>query len=682
MGHVEDWKNKLIDLSRRNNLLYFRQTKRGTLPISYPDIESIFDRLVLKSKTFEFYLPPEEEDNEEKNEIKISSQQPTVPFQHNQLVSDNYPRKELEKTLKNLRTRSQSDYIERGVRILHASFGMLVWKEKGNAEEIYSPLLLVPIELGRESINDPYTVKVPSVEEEIILNPALQAKLKKDFDITLPPLPEDWENHGLNGYFDTLHEFFKRSGWKVEQAVEIGLFSFHKLVIYKDLSENFNILSLHKLIQAIAGIKDLQLVLDALPEEKEVDKIEKPQQTYQVLDADSSQRTSIEYALRGQSFVMQGPPGTGKSQTIANIIAECIARGKTVLFVSDKMAALDVVHKRLNQVKLSSFCLELHSSKANKREVVNELKRCLEQQEHARNLPSNLDFEKMQSMRENLNNYVISLHETRTGLERSVYQVLGSLSKLETIPFVPIELSDVASITPKRLSYLEGLVTQLKNVWQVAEEQNFPWKGYKGTVYNLQIRMELIALLDGLLRTMDKLNKEAFKISAELGLDEPTTIDRVRWLVSITQLLSDTLKPEKDWMVKSDLDSLINESENNKKFFEWRSTKRSYLSDKYADSLYNLSIYTSSTLTNQLNDLKSLIKLQRPEEEDLLSKRQEIIDFLSFTSDCSEIWLSDFNELALNFGFPTDGINIDQVKRLAQIAIECFSQDKPETRLV
>ncbi len=198
MGHVEDWKNKLIDLSHRNNLLYFRQTKRGTLPISYPNIESIFDELVMKSKTFKFYLPPEEEDNAEKNEIRLSPQQLKVPFQHYQLVSDNYPRKELEKTLKNLRTRSQSDYIERGVRILHATFGMLSWKEKGYADEIYSPLLLVPIELGRESINDPYTVRVPSVEEEIILNPALQAKLKKDFEITLPPLPEEWENQGLN----------------------------------------------------------------------------------------------------------------------------------------------------------------------------------------------------------------------------------------------------------------------------------------------------------------------------------------------------------------------------------------------------------------------------------------------------------------------------------------------------
>ena len=375
---------------------------------------------------------------------------------------------------------------------------------------------------------------------------------------------------------------------------------------------------------------------------------------------------------------MQGPPGTGKSQTIANIIAECIARGKTVLFVSDKMAALDVVHKRLSQVKLSSFCLELHSSKANKREVVNELKRCLEQQEHARNLPSNLDFEKMQSMRENLNNYVVSLHEIRMGLERSVYQVLGALSKLEAIPFFPVELNDVSSITPKRLSNLEGLIVQLKNVWQVAEETNFPWKGYKGSVYNLQTRMELISILDNLLRTMDKLKKETFTISAELGIDTPTTIDRVKWLVSITQLLSDTLKPERDWVVKSDLSSLINESENYKKFFEWRSTKRSYLSDKYKDSLFNLPIYTSNTLTNQLNDLKSLIKLNRPEEGNLLSKRQELIDFLSMTADYSEIWISDCNELAQNFGFTTEAMNIDQAKRLAQIAIECFSQEKPE----
>ena len=97
-----------------------------------------------------------------------------------------------------------------------------------------------------------------------------------------------------------------------------------------------------------------------------------------ILDADSSQHEAIEAVKRGAHLVIDGPPGTGKSQTIANIIAECLAAGKTVLFVSEKTAALDVVKRRLDECGLGDFCLELHSHKANKREVVAELGRCLD----------------------------------------------------------------------------------------------------------------------------------------------------------------------------------------------------------------------------------------------------------------------------------------------------------------
>ena len=116
----------------------------------------------------------------------------------------------------------------------------------------------------------------------------------------------------------------------------LGLFNFQKLVIYKDLESNAQLVTQHPIIRAIAGIKEEGLILSDLPDEKDVDKIELPAKTYQVLDADSSQRVSIEYALRGQSFVMKGPPGTGKSQTIANIIAECIANGKSVFLSATK----------------------------------------------------------------------------------------------------------------------------------------------------------------------------------------------------------------------------------------------------------------------------------------------------------------------------------------------------------
>ena len=237
--------------------------------------------------------------------------------------------------------------MERGVRILYAAFGRLNWIDSETKETVHSPLVLVPLELTRETIRKPFEISVPPVEEEAIVNPALQVKLKTDFKIDLPIEPEDWETISLADYFAAVAQAVKQMGWTVESTVDLGLFSFHKLVIYKDLESNADLVTQHPIIRAIVGIKDEKLVLDQLPEEKDVDKIELPEKTYQVLDADSSQRVSIEYALRGQSFVMQGPPGTGKSQTIANIIAESIAHGKSVLFVSDKMAALEVVYKRL-----------------------------------------------------------------------------------------------------------------------------------------------------------------------------------------------------------------------------------------------------------------------------------------------------------------------------------------------
>ena len=331
---IEDWKSRLIDLSRRNNLLYYRRTKRGNLHVSSPSPQEIFNRLVLKHKKIEFYLPPEEPE-ESAGENHVSSTLVVPSFAEgpssSQLVCNDATRKDLEKTLKNLHTRSLSDYRERGVRILHAAFGKVIWKEN-ETDEVESPLLIVPIELDRESVQDPYTISVPPVEDEVILNPALKVKMQRDFHVEFPPLPEEWEVNSLDSYFNDVARIFRSSGWKIQQNLEIGLFSFHKLVIYNDLESNAALIVQNPLIRAIAGLKDCNLVLDSLPEEPEVDKIEKPEQTFQVLDADSSQRIAIQYAITGQSFVMQGPPGTGKSQTIANIISECIAKRKNCSF--------------------------------------------------------------------------------------------------------------------------------------------------------------------------------------------------------------------------------------------------------------------------------------------------------------------------------------------------------------
>jgi hypothetical protein len=677
MRRIEDWKSRLIDLSRRNNLLYFKPSKRGNLSVSRPNMETIFNRLVIRKRKLEFWYPPEEsEDHNSTLSFLIGKSHPAA----NQLVCEGIDRTDLEKVLKNLNRRSLLDYRERGVRILHAAFGMLVWKEKETSEEVRSPLVLVPIELARDSFREPFYLSVPPVEEEAVLNPALQVKLKTDFKIELPPLPEYWEYQSLTDYFSAVTKIATELGWRVEATVEIGLFSFHKLVIYRDLDVNAELVKQHPIIRAIAGIKDIQLTKDSLPEEKDVDPIQPPEKTFQVLDADSSQRVSIEYALRGQSFVMQGPPGTGKSQTIANIIAECIAQGKSVLFVSDKMAALEVVFKRLREVGLSSFCLELHSSKANKQEVVAELKRCLDEQLVPRKLPSTPDFEKMTALRDKLNNYVISLHNKRPELQKSAYEILGQISSLECVPYVQIEMPHPGSLTPQKMHELETLMYRLKSVWQVVEEPDFPWRGYRGDHYDVEVRSELSTVLANLISTIDSLKLESGKFANQLGLNTPPAFDRVKWLIEIGRLLMESPKPEASWVTHPNLDQLVSEAETHLATSEWCKATRSRLLERYNSAFFSLSLTRSAEFEEALSTINKLIRQANIEESELLKKRENLLDFAKNTQVLSEKWNEKSRQLAQMLGLPTENLAPERVKQLSRIALLCFSEDKPESQ--
>ena len=677
---IEDWKSRLIDLSRRNNLLYFKPSKRGNLSVSSPNMETIFNKLVLRKGHLEFWYPPESDVSKRQypSSSKLSSfnekNRPTAK----QLVCKETSRTDLEKILKNLQRRSLSDYRERGVRILHAAFGMLVWKDKETSEEVRSPLVLVPIELTRKSFRKPFAISVPPIEEEAVLNPALQVKLKTDFQVELPPLPEYWESQSLLNYFNAVTQFADELGWRVEAIVEVGLFSFHKLVIYNDLDTNAGIIAQHPIIRTIAGAKEEESETISLPEEKDVENMRPPKKNFQVLDADSSQQVSIEYALRRQSFVMQGPPGTGKSQTIANIIAECIAQGKSVLFVSDKMAALEVVSKRLREVGLSSFCLELHSSKANKREVVAELKRCLDEHLVPRKLPSPHEFEKLTLLRDSLNNYVVSLHQKRVNLQKSAYDVLGELSSLECVPFVAVELPSVGSLTPQGMLELENLMARLKSVWQVMEEPDFAWRGYRGSEYNVEVRAEVSTVLGDLVSTIEALKLEARKFANQLGLDTPSTFEQVIWLIKIGHLLLESPKPEASWVMHPNLDKLISEAESYLAMFEWCKATRSRLLERYNDALFGLALSTSEELEAVLSAIDKLLLHSGIEESELLEKRVELLDFAKHTQVLYAKWSKMSWQLSQMLGLPNENLTPDRVRQSSHIALLCFSEDKPD----
>jgi hypothetical protein len=680
---IEDWKSRLIDLSRRNNLLYFKPRKRGNLSVSSPSMEKLFNKLVLRKRHLEFWYPPEEHGVPElqlQSNANFSFLTEKASPTAKQLVCEETSRTDLEKILKNLHRRSLSDYRERGVRILHIAFGMLVWKEKETGEEVRSPLILVPIELTRKSFRKPFDISVPPIEEEVVLNPALEVKLKKDFEVELPHLPEYWESQSLLNYFSAVTQVANELGWGVETTVEIGLFSFHKLVIYNDLDTNAGVITQHPIIRQIAGIKDEQLETVSLPEEKDVDSIQAPEKTFQVLDADSSQRVSIEYALRGQSFVMQGPPGTGKSQTIANIIAECIAKGKSVLFVSDKMAALEVVYKRLREVGLSSFCLELHSSKANKGEVVAELKRCLDENLIPRKLPSAHDFEKMALLRDTLNNYVVSLHQKRLNLQKSAYDVLGELSRLECVPFVAVELPNLGNLTPQRMRELEDLMSHLKSVWNVMEDPDFPWRGYRGSEYNVEVRAEMSTVLGDLISTIEALKIEAEKFANQLGLNTLSTFERVNWLIEVGNLLLESPKPEASWVTHPNLDKLISEAEAYLAMFEWCKATRARLLERYSAALFSLSLTMSEELEAALSAIDKLLLYSGTEESELLEKREKLLGFVRHTQVLYAKWSEKSWQLAKMLGLPPGNLTPERVRQLSHIALLCFSEDRPESR--
>ncbi len=676
--YIEEWKSRLIDLSRRNRLLYFQHSKTGNLLISSPNAETVFNRLVLRKRSLEFWMPPEEQDLAQKTQtINFSFLKQSPKHLTNRLICDGVTREELKKMLKKLNRRSLLDYRERGVRILFAAFGMLTWREISTNEEVRSPLVMVPVELYRKSVLDPFSISVPTVEEAAIPNPALQVKLKNDFKIELPPFPENGES-SLTDYFTSVMLTVERLGWKVEPTLELGLFSFHKLVIYQDLEANADQIVRQPIIRAIAGVKDHKLVQDLLPEEKDVDKIEDPEKTFRVLDADSSQRISIDYALKGQSFVMQGPPGTGKSQTIANIIAECIARGKSVLFVSDKMAALEVVYKRLNEVGLAPFCLELHSSKANKQEVVAELMRCLNEQLVPRKLPSPSEFAKLTELEDKLDGYVITLHKKHPILQMSPYEVLSELADLEPLPLVSMELTNVGSLSPQRMRELENLIYQLSGVWQVIAEKDFPWRGYRGDSYSLEVRSELSSFLENLISLIDSLKLETSEFAKKLGLPPPDTTDKINWLIEVSHLLTESPKPEKSWIMHPDVYELINEAMVHQNMFELRQATRTSLLEQYNDSIFTLNLDKSAEIEQELIPIRQLILPTAAEEGALLREQKQLSKFTTNIPEITNKWIVLAKELSQEFGLQTENLTVEHIEHLSRLARFCASENKPE----
>lgn len=387
----------LLDLTLRNPLLSFRSLKAKGADVVDELPPEVFRMLVAEGKSMYFQAaaePAEAEaspaldDAEAVDEtlrellelMGTEGDPPADRHLDNRLQTAHDPVR-LEVRLRNTMRHAASSIEEQGVNILYLALGMLRWYESDSSDIArIAPLLLVPVGLSRASAGARF--KVAWTGEEVGANLSLAAKLRTDFQLALPEF-DDGEELDVSEYFRQVDEAVGRMDrWAVDaRAVHLGFFSFSKLLIYQDLDPSSwpedQAPQDHPVVGALYGSGGFAEDPPSIPDDENLDDHLAVADMHNVLDSDSSQNLAIVDAQDGRNLVVQGPPGTGKSQMITNLIAEAVARDKTVLFVAEKLAALKVVKRRLDSVHVGDACLELHSHTANKRTVLDELKRTM-----------------------------------------------------------------------------------------------------------------------------------------------------------------------------------------------------------------------------------------------------------------------------------------------------------------
>ena len=275
-------------------------------------------------------------------------------------------------------------------------------------------------------------------------------------------------------------------------------------------------------------------------EEDNIDSLFDPAQTSHVIDCDSSQSLVIEEACRGRSLVIQGPPGTGKSQTITNLIASAVKSGKTILFVAEKMAALEVVKRRLDNIGIGDMCLELHSKKANKRAVLQEIDRTLKLGTPV--LPKDLSdtVKALKKRRDQLNAHVQSLHTPQQPTGKSPYQVLSELIDLraDDVSLPDFQITEASRWSPDQYDENLASVKDLAGVMDaLGSPSEHPWRGSQlDQILPLDLERLLVAAPKQV-EQLDAMTEATRNLASRLGDDPPTTLAEVGLLLRTSTAL-------------------------------------------------------------------------------------------------------------------------------------------------
>ena len=459
LTRADRWKRDLLDITNRNNLINMKAGGKVS-PLLVGDVVGLEDRLASGSE-FTLLPKPQEWDGTKaygerpfESELYIGNYAGVAPAEMAQgRIRTPQTETETEKTLRSIYRRANNELEESGCNALFVAIGVLRWFE-GRSTGIprYAPLILVPVEMKRRQKG----FSIRKMDEETLFNVTLLEKLRQEFDVDLPnmdPLPSDDDGVDVDRILQEVRRRISgKEGWEVMASASLGIFSFNQFVMWKDLDANMDAFRENNVVRCLMDST-------AYPGERELKEDADPYGLCLAVPADGSQVKAVRATRNGRTFVMHGPPGTGKSQTITNIICDELAAGRRVLFVAEKRAALEVVQKRLDGVGIGNHCLELHSNKAGKAEVLQQLKRSMDSAKSVDEGQLRTLIERLEAARSKLDMYVSDLHRER-GWGFSAYECISRYEAHDRSGTVDIQVppGSVQSMRASDVADLEGII--------------------------------------------------------------------------------------------------------------------------------------------------------------------------------------------------------------------------------
>ena len=528
---LEKSRENLLDFGFRNNFIHTKDKSKRVVRVIQENSLEVF-RILVDKGNFMSFKPREDQIDEADDELDQLYSLPPPEVEDESKLTDrilqtNHSPKDLQRRLRSIQRVSKLSIEEKGVNMLFLALGFINWYEDENSQILRkAPIVLIPVKLARNSIKSPF--KIIFNEDDIGVNISFLAKIKKSYGIEIE-IPPEIDSNNLNSFYAHLSKNLNFERWEInENEIKLGLFSFGKFLMYNDLDPNtwpedakpHN----HEILS--------QILQDGFYHESPLDSSDFGddvpfKETYHVLPADSSQQEVIFSIRKGLSTIVQGPPGSGKSQTITNIICDFLARGKKVLFVAEKLAALKVVSNRFSKLGLGIVGLELHSDKTNKKSFLRELQKALDSDMPTINIDFQKELDQAENIRKEINAYSQAVNQPIEDTGFTPIQVFGYCLKAKKSlngSLYHLEYNRINIGNQSRYTNLFNELNQIQNqLKELGSLSSSPFRQIRPKNFDFIKKEEFIRKINELLKNFKNLQPKALQIIEKCKVFSPTS---------------------------------------------------------------------------------------------------------------------------------------------------------------